>query len=350
MRVLIGLLVIAAVIVGLLYTQGFFSSDRVGPGSEVRAPKAAGDVPTVAVVERTIPVYSEAVGTVRSRRVTRVSPRIMATILEIRASQGDHVEEGAVLARLDDREIAARVAAAEASLSQAEARLTIAQAAHARYKQLFEKGAATKEQLESVTGEYEVAKAAVTGAKEAVKAAEIVVGYTEILAPLSGVVTEKLAEPGDLGLPGKPILVIQDPNDLRLEADVREYLVPAVGVGTKVSVVFGAPLNEDLETIVCERSPEADPRTRTFRCKASIPGESKARPGNFGRLRFVTGERTVLLIPANVVRRVGQLETVKVVEGGRVRVRHVRTGAAHGDDVEVLSGLTAGEKLVVEGR
>lgn len=350
MRVLIGLLVIAAVIVGLLYSQGLFSSERVGPGSEVRAPETVGDVPTAEVVSEKLPVFSEAVGTVRSRRTTRVSPRIMATILEVSVEQGDAVREGAILARLDDREIAARVAAAEANLSQAEARLTIAQAAHARYQGLFEKGAATREQLESVTGEYEVAKAAVTGAKEAVRAAEIVVGYTEIVAPLSGVVTEKLAEPGDLGLPGKPILVIQNPDELRLEADVREYLVPSVSVGTEVSVVFGTPIDEELVTRVSERAPEADPRTRTFRCKADLPAESKARPGNFGRMRFRTGERDVLLIPAGVVRRVGQLETVKVVEDGRVRVRHIRTGAAHGEQVEVLSGLTAGEKLVIEGR
>lgn len=350
MRVLIGLLVITAVILGLLYMQGIFSPDRVGPGTGVRAPESAGDVLAVVVAERTLPVFSESVGTVRSRRSTRVSPRIMATILTIPVAQGDRIEEGALLARLDDREVASRLASAKAALSQAEARLSIAESAYRRYTELFEKSAATKEQLESVTGDYRVAKASVEGAKEAVRAAEIVVGYTEIRAPLSGVVTEKHADPGDLGLPGKPILVLQDPQDLRLEADVREYLVPWLSVGSEVTVVFGAPLDEEIGTVITERAPEADPRTRTFRFKADLPKTTKARPGNFGRLRFVTGERGVLLVPARAVRRIGQLETVEVVEEGRIRVRHVRTGATHGDEVEVLSGLAAGESVVTGRR
>ena len=141
------------------------------------------------------------------------------------------------MARIDDREVSARVEAARAAVAQAEARLAQAAAAHRRYTELFKKNATTREQLEAVTGDFEIAKAAVEGVRAAVREAEIFLGYTTIKSPLSGVVTEKLAEPGDLALPGKPILVLQDPSDLRLEADVREYLITHIPVGTNVSVV-----------------------------------------------------------------------------------------------------------------
>ena len=156
-----------------------------------------------------------------------------------------------------------------------------------------------------------------------------------------------MAEPGDLALPGRPILVVQDLSDLRLEADVRESQITYLKIGTPVTVLFGEPGNKPVTTKIEETATEADPRTRTVRVKAPLGKDSGARPGNFGRLRFRTGNRQVVLVPREAVRRIGQLETVKVVEDGRIRVRHVRTGRSHGDRLEVLSGLAAGERVVV---
>ncbi|MCU0725474.1 MAG: efflux RND transporter periplasmic adaptor subunit [Planctomycetes bacterium] len=348
MRFLIGLLALAAVVVGMLFLQGIFASGKVGPGTEVLEPERAGARRTAVVGAETVPLYAEAVGTVRSRRTTRVSPRIMGTILEIKVRVGEPVNENDLLALLDVREAEARLAGARAGLAQAEAVHLRAASELRRVQELFAKNATTREQVEAVTADHDSSKAAADGAREAVKAAEIVVGYAEIRAPMKGVVAEKLAEPGDLALPGKPILSIQDPADLRLEADVREYLIANLEVGAPVEILFGAPLSERFDAAVEERAPEADPGTRTFLVKASLPKESKARPGNFGRLRFRVGEREWVSVAAAAVSRVGQLETVRVAEGDRVTVRHVRTGEARGDRVEVLSGLTAGEKVVVE--
>jgi RND family efflux transporter MFP subunit len=347
-KLIIGAVVLAVLVVGLLWLQGIFDPSKVGPGTRVRDPERAGDRKTAEVESVTVPEVVQSVGTVRSRRTTRVSPRVMGTLLEITVNQGSEVSEGQVLARIDVREAEARLAAARANLAQAEAVFQRASADHRRYTELFEKGATTQERMEAATADHESAKATVDAARETVRAAEIVVGYAEIRAPLSGVVAEKLAEPGDLALPGKPILTIQDPKNLRLEADVREYLGDRVTVGSTVVVTFDAPLSERHETVIEERAPEADPRTRTFRVKAGLPAETRARPGNFGRLRLTVGERTMLRIPAAAVRRIGQLETVRVLEDDRVLVRHVRTGKVLGDAVEVLSGLSAGEKVVVD--
>jgi RND family efflux transporter MFP subunit len=350
MKVIVAILVIAAVVVGLLFWEGVFDSSKVGPGTAVRAPESAGEIAGTLVESVKTPLYSEAVGTVRSRRSIRISPRLMGTLLEVNVAQGDPVEKDAVLARIDDREVNARIEVARAGVAQAEARLSQAAAAYRRYTELFEKNATTKEQLEAITGDYEMAQAAVEGARAAVREAEVYLVYTTIVSPQAGVVAEKLAEPGDLALPGKPILVLQDPTDLRLEADVREYLITRIPVGTRVTLLFGEPLNRTFASSVEERAPEADPATRTFLVKAPLPPDSGARPGNFGRLRFLTGEREAILIPASAVRRIGQLATVRVIEDDRIRVRHIRTGEAIDGRLEVLSGLSAGERLVMEER
>ena len=158
MKVLTGFLFIGLMVVGLLYMQGFFDSGKVGPGTEVRAAENAGDVETVAVVSREMPVTSEAVGTVRSRTSTRVSPRIMGTILVVTKMQGDPVEAGELLVRLDNREVRANLAVTKANRTQAQVRYDQSTAAFHRYTGLFKKGAATQEQLESVTADYEAAK------------------------------------------------------------------------------------------------------------------------------------------------------------------------------------------------
>ncbi len=347
MKALIAVVTLAALVVVMLWLQGTFDAGKIGPGSAVRAAEPAAAARTATVRRAVVPVHAEAVGTVRSRRTTRVSPRIMGTILEVRAEVGTPVKRDALLAMIDVREAEARLAAARAGLAQAEAVYVRASAEMRRTSELFAKKAATQEALESATADHDTAKAALDGAAEAVKGAEIVVSYAEIRAPLDGVVAEKLAEPGDLALPGRPILVLSDPADLRLEAEVREYLTPLLNVGTPVEVVFGAPLDETHVTQVEERAPEADPATRTFRVKAPLPAGSRARPGNFGRLRFAAGERETILIPAAAVTRLGQLETVVVAAEGRLAVRHVRTGAAVGDELEVLSGLAEGEEVVV---
>ncbi len=350
MKIIVAVVVIAGLVVGLLLWEGVFDSTKVGPDTAVRAPESARDLPSVEVEGVTIPLYAEAVGTVRSRRSIRISPRLMGTLVEINVAQGDSVEKGAVLARIDDREVKARIEVARASVDQAEARLSRAEAAHRRYTELFEKNATTPEQLEAVTSDYEMAKAALEGARAAVREAEIYLGYTTIVAPQAGVVAEKLAEPGDLALPGKPILVLQDPGDLRLEANVREYLIGHLPLGAEVRIRFGDPIDRIFDSKVEERAPEADPATRTFLVKAPLPGDSGAQPGNFGRLLFRIGERKAILIPAGAVRRIGQLETVQVIEEGRAISRHIRTGGTIDSRVEVLSGLSAGERLVLEER
>jgi len=187
----------------------------------------------------------------------------------------------------------------------------------------------------------------VAQARDAVKEAEVALGEGVVKAPFDGVVAEKLVEPGDTAVPGRPLFTVHDPSNLRLEAQVPESCAAKASVGMEVRTRIDA-LGREVTAKVEEISPVADPQSRTFLIKAALPPEKDLRPGTFGRFLQPCGKKTALLIPLAAVSRSGQLEMVKVLEDGEARTRHVKTGKTHGDRIEVLSGLREGDKVLVE--
>jgi RND family efflux transporter MFP subunit len=181
------------------------------------------------------------------------------------------------------------------------------------------------------------------------RTAEIALGDTRITAPATGVVVDRRVEPGDLAVPGQPLLVLDDPRVYRLEALVGESAVGRVGLGQRVPVVLDA-IGRTLEGRVAEIIPAADPASRTVTVKLDLPAAPGLRSGLFGRARFPAGERQALLVPIAALVERGQLTAVYVVDDERVaRLRLVTSGARRADRVEILSGLEAGEHVVVEG-
>ena len=191
--------------------------------------------------------------------------------------------------------------------------------------------------------------ALVAQAADAVREAEVFLEEAKVLAPFDGVVAEKLAEPGDLATPGRPILLLQDPRRLRLEVQVPESCAKDARLGMDVRVRIDA-LSKEVEGKIDEVLPAADPRSRTFLVKASLPDAPDLRPGMFGRLLQDCGKKTMLLVPRAAVTAVGQIETVRVRgDDGVFGPRHVRTGKTIGDRLEVLSGLAEGDVVRLAG-
>jgi RND family efflux transporter MFP subunit len=307
-----------ALILGVvLYAAGAFERGRVRPG-RLPAPRGLPAPAATAVAARgMVPVVEEAVGTVRSRRRVAVSAQVTARILQIAAQVGENVRAGAPLVVLDDSDFAARFAQARAQ--------------YERVRGFLARQAATAEQMEAAEAAYLEAKAAVE--------------HTRIAAPIDGIVAERHAEPGDLAVPGLPLLVVLDPTALRLEAQVREGIIGRIAPGTHLAVELPA-VGTSVEGTVAEILPSADPRSRTFEVRVNFDPVAGVYPGMFGRLRFPVGEREVVQVPAAAVERVGQLETVLVESGGRWTRRLITTGAALGGGaVEVLSGLAGGETV-----
>jgi RND family efflux transporter MFP subunit len=378
----------------------------LGPGIQALAqdaPEAPGAVGAVGAPGgrearaelREITEWYEAVGTIRPKTETTVESQVQAKILEIAVRPGQTVDKGALLVVLDDRELAARaeranqaLTSARASRNQAREGIASAKAAfdnsqanYQRIKTLFASRTVTAQEMDRTEADFLHAKSALEQARDGFEAAEgqvaqaekgleearIAAGYARIHAQAAGEVVKRLAEPGDLALPGKPLLVLHTGRALRIEALVREGLISRVKPGAVfpvrvaalavpgenpdltggVSAMGGAPgLTAEVEEIV----PTADPLTRTFLVKAALAQTPGLFPGMFGRLFIPMGARQAVVAPRAAVRRVGQLEMVTVLDGGAARTYAVKTGQSlDGGLVEVLSGLTGGETLLVTG-
>jgi RND family efflux transporter MFP subunit len=172
-------------------------------------------------------------------------------------------------------------------------------------------------------------------------------GYTKVTAPFAGVITRKHADVGDLATPGKPLLDMEDSRALRLEADVPEAVVGKLALGDKLPVRIAA-LETELEGVISEIAPAADPGSRTFLVKLDLPAQPGLRAGQFGRVAMPVGETAALRVPVSALVQRGQMEIVFVVSGNQAQLRLVKTGKRIGSEVELVSGVEAGEKVVVE--
>ncbi|MEW6073906.1 MAG: efflux RND transporter periplasmic adaptor subunit [Planctomycetota bacterium] len=372
LAVLVAFAVLVVVKTGLLAT-------RYGP-AHPPAGAAAGTAPapggTLVVARREIPVRRRAVGSVVPRSPVVVSAQVMAAVIEVRPRVGEEVEAGALLAVLDDRDLRARVSAAEAALVAARSQATEAEANTARARaeriraaadrermqRLVESGATTARDLDVAVAGDDSAAAAVAAAEAAalaagsgvavaekeLEAARVAESHARIVASRAGVISRRLAEPGEIVLPGGPIVEMHDPTELRLEAAVPEADAARLVRGDAVRVLVPAATLE-IGAVIDEIVPAADPSTRSVLVKVALPATPGLREGVRGTLLYNAGVREAIGVPGSVLRRRGQVESVEVLlPGGRTVRRHVRTGdRLAGDLVEVLTGLAAGETILV---
>jgi membrane fusion protein (multidrug efflux system) len=338
---------IAAVAAAIVWLSGGFGA-RVPPGvaevQDVARPPNAQE----AIVEQRVGALAEwASGALASARQTIVASRILARIEDVRVRAGDRVVAGDVLVVLDSREIQARVAQAAEALQAARARLDLAQSEKTRYEQLFEKGVTTQQRLDQVLADVRTAHADVDRLEQSRREAETGLSYTEIRAPVPGLVVDRLAEPGDTASPGSPLLRIYDPSALRVEVPVRESLAVRLRVGDALSVEVPA-LADDFQGRIEEIVPFAEPGARTLLVKVALPQDPRLYAGLFARVAIPAGTRTRLLVPEAAIERVGQLSFVMAIEKTNRLERRVVTLGEYRESgkIEVLSGLAAGERVI----
>jgi len=330
-----------------LYLTGNLSGEpKITPSTKEAppSPSVAGEIVTVKTM--VIPVEIEAVGAVDARETAQVSSRTMALITRIYAAAGDVVKKGQPLVELDARDAQAQLAQAREALASAQAELERTRLDAGRIERLHEKQAATRSEYDAAQAALTMAQAQVDSAKARVREAEVSLSFTKIEAPLSGKVIDRLADPGDMAVPGQPILGLYDPSSLRLEVIVPERLVSQVQPGRRVRASIDA-LDLQFEAEITQVVPSSDVQSRSFIVRVPLPQKNDAFPGMYGRIWIPSGSTEALLIPQEAVRRVGQLEMVTVVEDGAARTRTVKTGKKYPQGVEVLSGLEPGEQVVL---
>lgn len=322
---------------------------------------------TTRVESRRFPVLVEQAGTVRTRTEAQVSSRLMAQVLEVLVREGDTVHgpgpdgRATVLARLDDRDIQAKLQQAQAqvsalgrALAAAQSSLEQAAADLARTEKLVEAKAATGQQLDhartlrdTAQGQVQQIQAQRAGAEAAVREAEVLLSFTTIEAPFDGKISSKRIQPGDMVSPGQPLFLVESPSEPQLQVMVSETVSVHLQVGQTLEVQIDA-LQRQFEGVVQEIVPQADPLTRTVLVKVDLPKDTGLVSGLFGRLRVPIGDYAALVVDKTAVRQSGQLHLVQVVEqpGQAVR-RFVQLGPEHGPVVEVLSGVKEGDEVVI---
>jgi RND family efflux transporter MFP subunit len=286
------------------------------------------------VQTKTYPATEEVVGTVRAKLRATLEAKLSGRIETMPVSAGQLVKKGALLAQLEVRET-------QAKLDQAKAVREQSARDRQRLEALLLQKAVTQQEYDAVLARFRVSEAAVSEA-------QTMLDYATLTAPFDGVITRKLAEVGDLASPGRALLELEDPGALRLEADVPEALLERVQAGGKLPVRL-ATLTNEISGTVSEIAPVADPNSRTFRVKLDLPPNPGLRSGQFGRLVVPVGESSNLRVPAAALVRRGQMEMVFVVVKSQVQLRLVKTGRRLGEEMEILSGLEAGEPIVTEG-
>jgi len=322
-------------------------------------PETVSNVSVVSAQTANIPDLVEAVGTLRAARTSQLAAQMMGNIVEIRAREGDHVKRGQVLAVIDDAQPRAaldRATAADLAAQQeilaSETDLTLAEVTFKRYQTLYDRKSVSPQEFDEIKARYqaaqarrEMARAGQAQAKAASQQARTALGYTHIVAPFDGLVTEKQADVGTLASPGTPIFTVEDLRRYRLEATVNETDLRYVRQEQQVSVSIDALGDREVVEIV----PAADPASHSFLVKVELPSDPALRSGLFGRAQFTRGERTALLIPRTAVVERGQLQGIYVLDQNRiVGLRYITLGNPLAQQVEVLTGLQAGEMLIVD--
>ena len=347
---LVGALALLLIILWMAY--GFHS--RVTPGQDDYERPQLGDRKVVIVRPLQTTETMTAVGTVQPRRKSEISSRLLATIQEIAVDPGDQVVAGQLLVTLDGREVQAQLREAEAAVRGVGADLAVRERDYRRYRQMFAENAVTKEDYDRVEGAFQATQAQLERAQQQVERMQIMLTYASITAPDSGLVSDRFADSGDLATPGKPLLAIHDPTDLELHASVRVGLATHLQLGQKLQVKVEAA-QIDTEASVREIVPQAEAASRSVLVKVTLPAQpqpanvkDKLYIGMFGRLQIPVGQLDRVVIAADAVQRIGQLDVVDVVsEKNKIERRYVRLGGHFGPDIEILSGLRIGERVAL---
>jgi RND family efflux transporter MFP subunit len=352
-------------------------------GGDEATPAGTADAPIAVTVFRVTAVDTterlEAGGVVAAPESATLSSRIVATIASVRVKAGDRVRAGDVLATLDARDVTeqtrqaqASALAAEQALAQArteqraaEAEHRLATAWHERIAALHARNSATDPARDVAEARLAAAAARLAGAQAGIEAANAhlassraavgVVTATEsfstVRAPFDGLVTERLVDPGNLATPGVPLLRVDSDGARQVVVRVDEARASYVDPGDRVSIVIDAldgsdPDGTGFEGVVAEVARAVGADQRAFTVKVTVPGSVTARSGSFARVVFRGAPRRALLVPANAIRRHGQITSVFVVQEGTARLRLIQVGESSPQGVEVLAGLDAGESIV----
>jgi len=330
-------------------------------------------VPVIMVKKAEIIGKVHGPGTVQSKVPVTVSAKITGILEKLYADQGDHVQKGQLLAKLDAVELRARQMAAQAARTRAERDLARARAdmikaqanlglAHSNYQrdlEVFQPGYisksafdTTKAQLKVAEGEVASAQAAVTAQEAAVKqaasethAAAAIHKYTDIVAPMDGLITVRKAEVGNTIAPGTPIFQMVDPDQIWMAAWIDQALVAQLRPGQPARIMLRS--GREFQGQVARLNQEGDTVTREL--EVDVKFDKIPKPlviGEEGQVEIDTGRQEAMVVPLSAIIAKNGGKGVLLADNGVLRFQKVVLGLQDGARTAVTKGLKAGDLVV----
>jgi RND family efflux transporter MFP subunit len=306
--------------------------------------------PTLTIALRDLPQTVAAEAVVEAVRQSTLAAQVSGRVVELAVKAGDTVRAGQVLVRIDARTADQAVAASLSQVAEAEANLTNAKRKHERNRDLYAQKFVSQAAVDQSETELKAAQAQLAALKAGASQATAQQSYTTITAPYAGVVGATGVEQGDMATPGRELVTVFDPRDLRVVATLPQALLPRWKRDLPIAVEVPA-LQKTLTPTKVTVIPLADAKTHTVRIRLDLPPTEGILPGQFARARFPVGMLRLLAVPATALVRRGELTAVYVVDAnGRPLLRQVRVGETladgpSGQQIEIVSGLEAGERI-----
>jgi HlyD family secretion protein len=358
------LIAVVAIVLALLVVQ--VSRKQWQKDEDLNVTAKALPVTIAAVVQHEFTDDVEAVGTLKARETSLLSPKVAGPVNQVLVDIGDPVIAGEVVIRLDRtnyglgvKQAQAALAAAEAAVSQADAQFEQAEKEFHRAAELLEEKVIPQSRFEAAEAAFKSAREAVSHAKaqrdRARAALETALEHlkdTEIRSPISGAVVERTVEIGQAVEPGVQLLRIIDQSYLKADIDLPEGDIGRLAPDDTAMIMVDAYPKEVFPGKVVSINPMVDRQTRTFRVRIQVPNQQgKLMDGMFARVRLSVGRHCALAVPRDALSRLPGSGTYYVffVEGNKAVKRTVEIGAVNDQWAEVMKGLVEGDKVVTSG-
>lgn len=294
----------------------------------------ADELPSRVLALQTVPLGIAAEATVEAVQQATVAAQVTGRIVDVRIDAGSSVKKGDLLMRIDAREASE---AAQAAQSQ----LVVAEAQYARSRQLRQQNFISQAGLDKAKADFDAARAVATQAG-------VGLGHASVTAPMAGLVARRHAEAGEMAAPGRALVTLYDPAGLRVTASIPQYQLREMRNAKTARVEF-PELGRSVDATSVTLLPTADAATHVSQVRVGLPPDIEGViPGMFARVTFVTGKAEKLTVPAAALVRRGEVTAVYVATDKGPQLRQIRLGENHAGEHEVLAGVVAGERIVLD--
>lgn len=289
-------------------------------------------------------------GTIESEKRANLSTRLMGDVSKIYVNIGDKVKKGDLLLSINSSDLKAKKAQANAQITQANSAFINAKKDFERFTQLFKENSASQKELDNITTRYKQAKAGLEVAKQMQNEVDANFAYADIKAPFDGIITGKFINKGDLSNPGMPLLSLENTDNFIVKTYVNENQIGQIKTGATVSVIIKSN-RQRLSGMVSEISISSKDSGGLYLVKIALANPEKVYSGMFASVVFSNSETSTssLYIPKSALIYQGQLTGVYTVSlQNTALLRWLRVGKSVNNNIEVLSGLNADEKIILQ--